>query len=212
MGAVSVRRDTRRFVYCRWRLLEVPLSVPLDPVRVWRERYGFVPAQATGTVVGHHFRVADGVRAVKITRPETLQVPDQVRNRLFAVIGAKHRVSEVRLARSGEHPNPRAPDRLPRPRDQARVEEWPVDDVRRRDWLVAEHAVNAGVFLTGSTGWDCASGSLANAALFETVDEAEGFLASLTSPPPVLLRYRAAVVAEADQREAACIDGRAMPF
>lgn len=192
--------------------MEIPASVPLDPLRVWRERYGFLPALGMGGVVGAHFRVGDGVRAVKITRPETLQVPDQVRNRLFSAIAAKHGAAEVRLARSGENAHLKAADRLPLPRDRERVEEWPDDDARRRDSLVAEHAVNAGMFLTGSTGWDSASGSLANAALFETVDEAEGFLASLTSPPPVLFRYRAALVAEADQRDAACIDGRAMPF
>jgi hypothetical protein len=212
MGAVSVRRDTRRFVFHRWRLLEIPASVPLDPLRVWRERYGYLPPLGMGGVVGAHFQLGEGVRAVKITRPETLQVPDQVRNRLFSTIAAKHRAAEVRLARSGEGPNLKVADRLPRPLDRERVEEWPDDDARTRDWLVAEHAVNTGVFLTGSTGWDCASGSLDNAALFETVDEAEGFLASLTSPPPVLLRYRAAVISEADQRDSACIDGRAMPF
>jgi hypothetical protein len=193
-------------------LVEVPSSVPLDPMRVWRDRYGFLPPLGMGGVVGAHFQVGDGVRVVKITRPETLQVPDPIRNRLFSAIGAKHRAAEVRLALSGESPNLKVADRLPRPRDRERVEEWPDDDVRKRDSLVAELAMNTGVYLTGSTGWNCASGSLDDAALFETVDEAEGFLASLTSPPPVLLRYRAAVIAEADQRESACIDGRAMPF
>lgn len=190
----------------------MPVSLPLDPIRIWRERYGFLPPPGLGGVVGAHFRVADGVRAVKILRPEPLQVPDRIRNRLFAAIGAKHRVPEVRLARSGESPNLKAADRLPRPRDRERVEEWPDDDAGTRDSLVAELAMNTGVYLTGSTGWDCASGSLADAALFQSVDEAEGFLACLTSPPPVLLRYRAAVVAEADQRDSACIDGRGMPF
>ena len=192
--------------------MEIPASVPLDPLRVWRERYGFLPPLGMGGVVGAHFRVGDGVRVVKIARPEPLQVPEPVRNRLFSAIAAKHGAAEVRLARSGENAHLKAADRLPRPRDRVRVEEWPDDDARRRDSLVAEHAVNAGMFLTGSTGWDSASGSLADAAVFQSVDEAEGFLASLTSPPPVLFRYRAALVAEADQRDAACIDGRAMPL
>ena len=212
MGAAKVTRDTRRFVYYRWRLVEVPASVPLDPMRLWRDRYGFLPPLGMGGVVGTHFRVGDGVRAVKIARPEPLQVPEPVRNRLFSAIAAKHGAAEVRLARSGENARMKAVDRLPLPRDRERVEEWPDDDARRRDSLVAEHAINAGVYLTGSTGWNCASGTLEDAALFQTADEAEAFLASLTSPPPVLLRYRAAVIAEADQRDSACIDGRAMPF
>jgi hypothetical protein len=207
-----VRSDTRHFIFYRWRLLEVPQTVPLHPIRVWRDRYGFMPPFGLGALAGYHFAVEDRVRAVKIVRPETPQVPDAIRNRLFSAVAAKHGAVEVRLARSGECPNLKAVDRLPLPRDRGRVEEWPDEDPRRRDWLVAEHAVNAGVYLTGSTGWDCASGSLDDAALFETVDEAEAFLASLTSPPPVLLRYRAAVIAEADQRDSACIDGRAMPF
>jgi hypothetical protein len=205
-------RDVRRFAYYRWKLVEVPQSAPLDPVRLWRDRHGFLPPLGLGGVIGFHFRVEDGVRAVKITRPETPQLPDQVRNRLFAVIGAMHHVAEVRLARSGETPSFKVGDRLPRPRDRERIREWPEEAEREQDRLVAELAMNAGVFLTGSTGWDCAAGSLSDAALFETADEAEGFLASLTSPPPVLLRYRAAVISEADQRDSACIDGRAMPF
>jgi hypothetical protein len=207
-----VRRDTRHFIFHRWRLIEVPQTVPLHPIRVWRERFGFMPPFGLGALAGYHFAVEDRVRAVKIVRPETSQVPDAIRHRLFSTIAAKHRAAEVRLARSGENARMKAVDRLPLPRDRERVEEWPDDDAPRRDSLVAEHAINAGVFLTGSTGWDSASGSLADAALFETVDEAEGFLASLTSPPPVVFRYRSAVVAEADQRDCACIDGRAMPF
>lgn len=192
--------------------METPASVPLDPLRVWRERYGFLPPLGMGGVVGAHFRVGDEVRAVKIARPEPLQVPEPVRNRLFSAIAAKHVAAEVRLARSGESATLNAADRLPRPRDRERVEEWPDDGAGARDSLVAELAMNTGVYLTGSTGWNCATGSLADAALFQNVDEAEGFLACLTSPPPVLLRYHAAVVAEADQRDSACIDGRAMPF
>lgn len=152
MGAVSVRRDTRRFVFYRWRLVEVPVSVPLEPMRIWRERYGFLPPLGLGGVVGVHFRVGDGVRAVKILRPGPLQVPDPIRNRLFRAIAAKHRAAEVRLARSGENAHLKAGDRLPLPRDRERVEEWPDDDARRRDSLVAELAMNTGVYLTGSTG------------------------------------------------------------
>jgi hypothetical protein len=201
-----VRRDIRRFVFYRWRLLEVPPSVPLDPMRVWRERHGFIPPLGLGGVTGYHFRVEDSVRAVKITRPETLQVPDRLRNRLFAVVRAKHGVAEARLARSGESPPLAVADRLPRPRDRERIEEWP-DDARCRDLLVVELAVNGGMYLTGSFGWDGTTGSIDEAAVFSAVEEAEGFVASLTPTPAVMLRYRAACVAESDQSEAAAVDG-----
>jgi hypothetical protein len=211
----SVTRDTRRFAFYKWRLVEVPASIPFDPLRIWRERYGFLPPfglGGLGGVVGAHFRVRDGARAVTILRPEPLQVPDSVRNRLFSVIAAKHDAAAVRLAQSGESPNLEAADRLPRPDDRAQIEEFTVEDARGRDSLVAELAMNAGVYLTGSIGWNNASGSIEDAALFETVAEAEGFLACLTSPPSVLLRFRAACLAEADQAEAAAIEGKAMPI
>lgn len=107
----GVRSDVRRFVFFRWRLIEVPQDVPLDPMRIWRERYGFLPPLGMGGVAGFHFLVGDGMRAVRIVRPEPLQVPEPVRNRLFSAITAKHHVAEVRLARNGESPNLRAPDR-----------------------------------------------------------------------------------------------------
>jgi hypothetical protein len=204
-----VRRDVRRFAYFRWRVIEVPQSVPFDPMRVWGERHGFLPPFGLGGIVGYHFRVGEGVRAVRIARPETLQVPDQVRNRLFAVIAAKHRVAVVRLARSGESPALTVADRLPRPRDRQRVEEWPEDD-RGRDPLVAELALNGGLYLTGSIGWDNATGSLDQAILFTDVEEAEDYLAALTPTPPVLLRYLAGAISEADQREAAAVEGKAV--
>lgn len=174
---------------------------------MWREKHGFLPSLGLGGVTGHHFRVEDEVRAVKITRPEALQVPEQVRNRLFAVIAAKHRVAEVRLARSGETPTLKVADRLPQPGDWERVAEWPEEDDRGRDLLVAELALNGGVYLTGSIGWDNATGSLDQAILFTDVDEAEGYL---TPTPPVLLRYLAGCVAESDQREAAAVEGKAV--
>ena len=200
-------RDIRRFAYFRWRIVDVPQSVPLDPMRVWREKHGFLPPLGLGGIVGYHFRVGDGVRGVKIARPEALQVPDQVRNRLFAVIAAKHRVAEVRLARSGESPALTVADRLPRSGDRERVEVWPEDD-RGRDSLVAELALNGGVYLTSSIGWDSTSGSLDDALSFADVEEAEGFVASLTPQPAVMLRYRAGAISEADQREAAAVEGR----
>jgi hypothetical protein len=205
----AVRLDVRRFVFYKWRIVEVPVSIPLDPVRIWREHYGFVPPLGMGGVVGAHFRVGEGVRAVKIVRPDPLQVPEPVRNRLFSAIAAKHHVAEVRPAGTGETPNLRAPDRLPQPQEREWIEEWPTEDHRRRDPLVAELAMSAGIYLTGSTGWNCTSGSLDDAALFETPDEAESFLSCLTSPPPVLLRYRAAILSEADQREQAAVEGKA---
>jgi hypothetical protein len=96
---------------------------------------------------------------------------------------------------------------LPRPRDWKRVEEWP-DDARESDSLVAELAMNSGVYLTGNIGWDSTTCSLDDALLFSDVEEAERFIATLNPRPAVMLQFRAACVAEWDQREAAAVDGR----
>jgi hypothetical protein len=206
----AVRLDVRRFVFYKWRIVEVPVSIPLDPVRIWRERYGFLPPLGMGGVVGAHFRVADGVRAVEIFRPEPLQVPHPVLSRLFAAVGAKHRVAQVRLARSGESPNLRAADRLPQPRDRERIEEWPTDDDKGRDSLVAELPMPPGRFLAAA--WPNVTDSLDEAAEFASVQEAEAHLEGLSPQPHVILRYRAACQAEADERDAAAIDGKAVLY
>lgn len=202
-----MRRDIRRFAYFRWSLVEVPQSIPLDPIRIWRERYGFLPPLGLGGIVGYHFVVDAGVRAVKILRPETLHVPDPLRNRLLAVIAAKHRASQVRLAASGESPALKVADRLPRPSDRERVEQWPDTSQRFREPLVAE-LMNAGVYLTRGFGWGSTSGSLDDAIVFSDVEEAEAFLASLRPRPAAMLRYRAACLAESDLREVCAGQGK----
>jgi len=203
----SVRRDTRRFVFFRWRLLEIPVGVPLDPVRVFRTRYNLLPPLGMGALTGIHFRVEGGARAVKILRPDTPQVPDPIRNRLFSVLREKHRVPEVRLALSGEIPTLKTAYRLPTARDHDRVEEWP-DDGQCRDLVLAELALSGGFYLSGSVGWDSTTSSLDAAALFTNVEEAESFVSSLTPTPAVIFRWKSACVAEWDQREAAAIEGK----
>jgi hypothetical protein len=187
--------------------MEVPQSVPLDPVRAWRERYGFLPPFGFGAVAGYHFRIEHQLRGVRITRPEPLSVPEAVQRRLFAVVGAKHGAGEVRLARSAETPDLKVADRLLRPSDEQRIESWPDGD-GVCEQLVAELAhFPPGTYLSGSTAWET-SDSLEAAVFFDGLHEAEGFLATFTPRLPVLLRYRAACVAEQDQREASLVDGR----
>lgn len=204
-----VRRDVRRFLFFRWRLLEVPNNVPVNLLRVWKERYGFLPPFAGGgAIAGFHFLIGDDVRGVKIERPDKLQLLEPSRKRLCSVIAAKHSVAEVRLAPGGEIPDLRIPDRLPRPRDRDRVEEWPAAQPVPEP-IVAESAVNPGLYVCESSPWATTTASLEQAAFFVDVGEAEQHLDLVAPNMWVVLRYRAACLAEADQREAAAIDGRA---
>jgi hypothetical protein len=144
-------KPTRHFIFYRWRLLEVPNSVPINLVRVWKERFGFLPPFAGGgAIAGFHFPVAEDVRAVKIERRDKLQLLEPLRTRLCSVIAAKHSVSEVRRAIGGETPDLRIPDRLPRPHDPGRVEEWPPVQPLPEP-IIAESAVNPGLYVCESS-------------------------------------------------------------
>jgi hypothetical protein len=204
-----VRRDVRRFVFYRWRLLECPNGVPVSLVRAWNGLYGFLPPFGLGAVSGWHFRLPDGGRGVRIERPDRLSVPDPIRARLLSVIGAKHRVEEVRLAESAETPDLTRPNRLPRRGDLAQVEEWPTDTIVSEP-LVAEFALSQGAYLADShihiptSTYD----ALERALTFSDPDEAEVYLETLSPRPVVLLRYLAAARAETDLREAQQVDGK----
>jgi hypothetical protein len=200
-----VRRDVRRFVYHRFRLLECPRRVPLNLTAVWRDRHGYVPAFMHGTVAGSHFLLPGGCRGVVFSRPNRMQVPDAVRRQLFTLIAIKHAVEDVRLATGKEVPDLRAPDRLPTEADLELVEEWPVA-AEHHDLLVAEYVSSSGSFVTERVDPWHATGDLDEALMFLTPDEAYARLALERPAPPVTLRYLAAARAEADQRAAAVID------
>lgn len=201
-----MRRDVRRFVYFRWRLLECPRRVPVNLTQVWRDRYGFIPPLVNGAVAGGHFLVEDG-RAVVIARPNRMQVADCTRAQLFAVIAAKHGVETVRLARAGEAQDLRAPDRLPTPGDFAAVEEWPLPE-ERDEALIAEHVNGPGVFMADPLDGSHATSRIEEALIFSGHAEANERLALDAPMPPLMLRYLVAARAEADQRDAALIDER----
>lgn len=200
----AMKRDVRRFVFYRWRLLSCPRRVPVNLTAEWHARFGFVPPFLNGAVAGSHFLVEDG-RAVAIARPNRLQITDSTRAQMFAVIGVNHRVETVRLARAGEAPDLRAPDRLPTPADVAAVEEWPPPE-ERCESLVAEHVYGPGVFMADRLdGWHATS-RVEEALLFASQAEVEDRLELVVPTPLLILRYVTAARAEADQREAALVD------
>ena len=201
--------DVRRFVFFRWRLLEAPDEIPIDLIRAWRQIHGFLPPWPLGAAAGYSFQLDDRVRGVRITRPEPLHVQEPIERRLFALLQAKHEVAEVRLALSSESPALSRQDRLLEPQDWKRIEQWPCLD-RHGDPLVAELASNPGVYLSSSGAWGNTSASLDDAMVFDYVAEAEQYLAAHGPRFGVTLRYRAACIAEGDQREAASVDGKAM--
>lgn len=205
-----MRRDVRRFVFFRWKILEIPDEVPIDLTRAWRQIHGFLPPWGFGAVAGYSFRLEDGVRGFRITRPEPLQIREPIERRLATLLRAKHRV-EVRLALPAEIPDLVVPDRLPESQDWKRIKQWPSIE-RPAEALVAELATTPGVYISESSGWGNTSGSLDDAILFDDAAEAEQYLATLGSGFGVTLRYRSACLAESDQREAASIDGKAMMF
>jgi hypothetical protein len=202
-----VRRDVRRFVFYRWRLLECPNRLPVNLVRVWNGRYGFLPPFGFGAVSGTHFLLPAGGRGVRVERPDRLSVPDPIQARLCSVIGAKHGVKEVRLAESAETPDLKRPDRLPQRGDLALVEEWPTDTMPGEP-LVAEFALIQGAYLADSHLLSSAYDVLERALTFSDPDEAASYLETLSPRPVVLLRYLAAARAEADLREAQQVDGK----
>lgn len=206
-----MRRDVRRFVYFRWRLLEAPDEVPIDLIRAWRQIHGFLPPWPLGAMAGYSFRLDERVRGVTITRPEQLQMREPSERRLFALLQAKHQVEEVKLARRSETPALARRDRVPEPQDWLRIEQWPCLH-RHGDPLVAELAMNPGVYLSSSSAEGNSSASLDGAITFDDVAEAEQYLAALGPRFGVTLRYRSACVAEGDQREAASVDGKAMLY
>lgn len=204
-----VSSDVRRFVYFRWRLLEIPDETPIELVRAWRQIHGFLPPWPLGAVAGYSFRLAEGVRGVRITRPEQLQVQEAIERRLLALLQTKHQVEEVRLARRSEAPVLARRDRVAEPQEWRQVEQWPTLD-RHGDPLVAELAMSPGVYLSSRSAWGNTSPLLDDAITFDDVAEAEQYLAALGPGLGVTLRYRSACVAEGDQREAASVDGKAM--
>lgn len=202
-----MRRDVRRFVYFRFRLLECPRRVPVNLSAVWLDMFGFIPPFLNGAVAGSHFLV-DGGRAVVVARPQRVQVSESVRAQLFAVVGAKHAVEGVWLARSGEAPDLRPPDRITTAADLALVEEWPVSEERDDEPLVAEHVNGPGVWLADrADGWHATS-QIEEALVFNSHAEVEDRLLVGAPTPPMVIRYLAAARAEADQRAAALIDVR----
>ena len=121
----GVKRDARKFLLYRWRLIECPYTNPANLVRVWRDRFGFLPPFATGAIEGWHFLLRDGGRAVVFVRPQRLQIPESVRAQLFAVLAAKHRVADIRLTEAPEKLKLKEVDRIASAADLAVVEEWP---------------------------------------------------------------------------------------
>jgi hypothetical protein len=208
----GVKRDVRRFLFCHWRILECPNAVPVNLIRVWRDLQGFAPP--VGAVAGWSFALPDGGRGVRIARPEPISLPDPIRRRLFTLLANKHGVEEVRLAKTGETPDLKIPDRLPRPEDLDRIEDWPADRSLPEP-IVAELAMNPGVFVcetstwANTSAWVNTSDVLEQALPFADVGEAERYIESLTPRLWVFLRYRAGCQAEADQREAGVVDGKA---
>ena len=201
-----MRRDTRRFVCFRWRLLEAPASNPLNLVRAWKERYGYLPPFGFGAVSGWHFLLADGGRGVRIERPDRLSLSEPIRAQLFTAIAAKHQAAGARFAKSAETPDLKTPDRLPRREDLDQIEEWPSDRVLDEP-VVAELALSQGLYLT-EPAWGSNADILDRALTFADPVEAEHHLQTLTPRPSVVLRYRAAAQSEADLNEAQQIDGK----
>jgi hypothetical protein len=198
--------DVRRFLAHKWSLIECPNEAGVDLVREWRDRYRGVPAWGFGAVAGWHFRIGDEVRGVKLTRPDVNQVPEPVLARVCTVIGAKHRVAEVRLAHAGEIPDLGRADLLPQPSDRHLVEEWPPEHARIHGPLVAELQMPPGRYLAES--WQNVTDSLEEALEFTDVEDAEQYLAALSPQIKVLLRFKVGAQAEADQRDQAELEGR----
>lgn len=185
-------------------MLECAYTNPINLVRVWRDRFGFLPPFTAGAVTGWHFVISASERGVVFTRPQRLQVVESLRAQVFAVIGAKHRVGGVRLAEADEKPRLREPDRLPLSGDHESVDEWPSAQATGEP-LIAEFAPGNGAFLADHHA--ASACGVPDAALkFADLAEAEQQLSDLTPRPSVLLRYLAAARAEADQREAASVD------
>jgi hypothetical protein len=201
-----LKRDVRRFVFYRWRILECPNAVPVNLIRVWRDLHGFVPPFGYGAVAGWSFALADGGRGVRIERPEPLSLSEPIRARLFTLLAHKHGLEQVRLAKGGETPDLKIPDRLPRSEDLDRIEDWPADRSLSEP-VVAELAMNPGVFVCETGTWANTSDALEQALPFANLREAEQHVESLSPNLFVVYRYRAGALAEADQREASTIDG-----
>jgi hypothetical protein len=196
-----MRRDIRRFLIYRFRMLEVRNSVPVNLVRVWHTRFGVLPPFDQGAVSGSSFVLRDGERGVVFSRPERAKVEDSARAQVFMLLAAKHGV-EVRLARGEETPNLGVRERLPQQRDLDAIEEWPVP-AEYDGPVIAEYVGGVGVFLCD--GFDCwaTANQLDDAMTFANADEAQTFLSLHAPQHRVTLRFVSAARAEQDQREAA---------
>jgi hypothetical protein len=203
-----VSPDVRRFVAWRFRLLEAPISIPVNLLRVWRDLYECPPPFHFGAVAGWSFLLPDGARGVKVVRPDSPALPEAVQARLFSLLRAKHRVDEVRIARAAETPDLTTPDRLPLPGDSDWIEEWPTPPTSGGE-IVAELLHNPGIYISLDRGsWSSTSNQLEQALVFTDAAEADAYVETLTPRPAVLYRYLAGARAEADQRDCASLDGK----
>jgi hypothetical protein len=194
--------DVRKFVIHRWRMIEAPNSIPINLSRTWRALMGYQPPFANGAVAGYSFKLNDDARGIVIARPNRLQVDGAALAQVCSMIGAKHRVELVRLAKPDETPNIRVRERLPLPTDIDLVEEWPLP-VDHAEPLVAEYISGTGIFVGNQRAPWFAADDVDDALTFEDLDDAENYVARHALRRQVVLRYLSAARAEQDQREMA---------
>ncbi len=200
-------RDIRRFLYFKWRLLDVPARLPVNLGRVWLDRYGFAPPYGAGAVTGFHFAIPDG-RGIVYTKPNRLALPSSILNQVSATIAAKHQVCMARLTMDHENPNLKLVERFPQADDEQAVEEWPMPDDRIEP-IVIEYATAPGYYLAAGYGSEVVpTFGLTDAQVFESPHDAGEWLDTHQSPAWLVLRTKAAAVAEFDQLEAGLVDGR----
>jgi hypothetical protein len=178
-------------------------------LKTWRDRYGYLPPLGNGALTGLHFNVTDG-RALVLLKPDRLHAPGWLVAQAFTLIAAKQRVETVRLANTGELPKLKPRNRIPDPRDEQSIEQWPP--LGEHDLpVVVEFVGAAGTYLhrdiQPSSWWPpCSATSLDEALTFASSDEAAEWLADHPHTYQLGLRYLAAALAELDQQEAALLD------
>ena len=199
------RRDFRRGLAWRWRLLEVEARTSIRLPEVWRRWYGVAPVfeGRHGAMSFIHFRSSDEERLLAILRPGVAEVPGATIAMACSLVATKYGCS-ARLARPHEVPalpKGRAPSAV----DEEIIEEFPAGRVEG-DAVIAEFALWPGFFIAPEQLHDPfakATQDTSQAALL-TPSEARALIAAARDGdrPAVVLRFLAGAVAEADQQAA----------
>lgn len=197
-----MRRDFRRGLAWRWRLLEVPATNAIRLPQVWAQWFGVAPVfeGEHGCALSFlHYREEEQTRLLVPLRPAFAAAPGAVIAMACQLIAVKY-ACDARLAKKEEVA--RVPAlRPPSVEDEEVIEQFPVGELEEP--VIAEYANWSGWYIRDDYDGSAVIGTTnPDEAKQFTPREAREWLrdARLGRRPEIVLRYAAGARAEAEQR------------